>query len=131
MEFEPSEQMSVMLAMVDDFMRREVVPLEGDLLHGDPAVLEARLLDVQRKVRQMGLWAPNFPVEYGGLGLSMVDHGLFSEALGRSPLGHRAFGTQAPDAGNVEILHRYGTPRPASQLVATVGGRVRSAAASR
>ena len=39
----------------------------------------------------------------------MVDHGLFSEALGRSPLGHRAFGTHAPDAGNVEMLHKYGT----------------------
>ena len=95
-EFEPSEQMSVMLAMIDDFMRREVIPLEGELLHGDPAVLEARLGDVQRKVREMGLWAPNFPVEHGGLGLSMVDHGLFSEALGRSPLGHR--GVRHPGA---------------------------------
>ena len=84
--------------------------------------------DVQRKVRQMGLWAPNFPVEYGGLGLSMVDHGLFSEALGRSPLGHRAFGTQAPDAGNVEILHRYGTAGPAARrwLRPLVAGEIRS-----
>ncbi len=44
----------------------------------------------------MGLWAPNHPVEYGGLGLTMVEHGLLSEALGRSPLGHTAFGSQAP-----------------------------------
>jgi acyl-CoA dehydrogenase len=36
----------------------------------------------------------------------MVDHSLLSETLGRSPLGHRAFGTHAPDASNVEILHR-------------------------
>ena len=109
MEFEPSEEMSVMLAMINDFMRREVIPLESELLFGDPVALEAPLAGVQGKVRQIGLWAPNHPVEYGGLGLSMVDHGLFSEALGRSPLGHRAFGTQAPDAGNVEILHRHGT----------------------
>ena len=131
MEFEPSEQMSVMLAMIDDFMRREVFPLEGELLHGDPAVLEARLGDVQRKVREMGLWAPNFPVEHGGLGLSMVDHGLFSEALGRSPLGHRAFGTQAPDAGNVEILHKYGTAGPAGRSGCARSWPARSAAASR
>ena len=108
-DFEPSEQMSVMLAMVDDFMRREVFPLEGEFLHGEHDVLEGAMLEVQHKVRQMGLWAPNAPVDCGGLGLSMVDHGLFSEALGRSPLGHRAFGAQAPDAGNVEILHRHGT----------------------
>ena len=104
-------------------MRREVIPLEGEILHGDPVVLEAGLADVQRKVRQMGLWAPNLPVECGGLGLSMVDHGLFSEALGRSPLGHHRFGAQAPDAGNVEILHRSGTARAAGALAAPARGR--------
>jgi alkylation response protein AidB-like acyl-CoA dehydrogenase len=119
--------MSVMLSMIDDFMQREVVPLEGIMLHGDPEELERQLHGVQEKVRQMGLWAPNFPVEYGGLGLSMVDHGLFSEALGRSPLGHRAFGTQAPDAGNVEILHRHGTPAQRDQwLRPLVDGEIRS-----
>ena len=75
----------------------------------------------------MGLWAPNAPAECGGLGLSMVEHGLFSEALGRSPLGHRAFGTQAPDAGNVEILHRHGTPdQRARWLRPLVAGEIRS-----
>ena len=127
MDFEPSESTSVMLAMVDDFMRREVMPLEGELLHGDPDVLATKLAAVQDKVRQMGLWAPNFPVEYGGLGLSMVDHGLLSEALGRSPLGHLAFGTQAPDAGNVEILHRHGTPEQQERwLRPLVAGEIRS-----
>jgi alkylation response protein AidB-like acyl-CoA dehydrogenase len=126
-DFELSEEIAVMLAMVDDFMRREVVPLEGELLHGDPATLEEALVDVQRKVRQMGLWAPSAPVDCGGLGLSMVEHGLVSEALGRSPLGHRAFGTQAPDAGNVEILHRHGTPeQQARWLRPLVAGEIRS-----
>jgi hypothetical protein len=55
MDFEPSEEMSVMLAMVDDFMLCEVIPLEGELLHGDPAVLEVGMRQVQGKVRQMGL----------------------------------------------------------------------------
>jgi alkylation response protein AidB-like acyl-CoA dehydrogenase len=126
-DFELSEEISVLLAMVDDLMAREVMPLEGEFLHGDPVVLEAELADVQRKVRQMGLWAPNAPVECGGLGLSMVEHGLFSEALGRSPLGHRAFGTQAPDAGNVEILHRHGTSdQRARWLRPLVDGEIRS-----
>ncbi|MEZ5226590.1 MAG: acyl-CoA dehydrogenase family protein [Acidimicrobiales bacterium] len=58
----------------------------------------------QAKVKQMELWAVNHPVEFGGLGLDMVTHGLLSEAMGRSPLGHTIFGVQAPDAGNVEIL---------------------------
>ena len=85
------------------------------------------MLGVQAKVRQMGLWAPNAPVDCGGLGLSMVEHGLFSEALGRSPLGHGRSASQAPDAGNVEILHRHGTTEQRERwLRPLVAGEIRS-----
>src|SRR4051812_4520031 len=107
MDFEISETIDTILELVEQFTAAEVIPLEGELLHGDPVTLDAAVSRAQDKVHQMGLWAPNHPVEYGGLGLSMVDHGLLSEALGRSPLGHLVFGTQAPDAGNVEILHAH------------------------
>ena len=110
MDFQPSEEMQTMLAMVREFMDSEVIPLEGEMLHGSPETLAAGVAKAQEHVKQMGLWAPNFPVEFGGLGLSLVDHGLLVEQIGRSPLGMTVFGTQAPDAGNIEILHKYGTP---------------------
>lgn len=56
-------------------------------------------------VKKMQLWAPNHPIEYGGIGLGPVEFGMVSEALGRSPLGHYVFNCQAPDPGNIEILH--------------------------
>ena len=84
MDFSVSEEMSVRLEMIREFMEREVVPLENVMLHGDPAELQAGVEAAQAKVKQMGLWAPNHPVEFGGLGLSLVDHGLFAEAVGRS-----------------------------------------------
>ena len=102
MDFDVSEEMSVRLEMIREFMDREVIPLEGEMLHGDPKVLAEAVEAAQVKVKQMGLWAPNHPVEFGGLGLSMVDHGLFAEAVGRSPLGMTVFGTQAPDASHYE-----------------------------
>jgi acyl-CoA dehydrogenase len=75
----------------------------------------------------MELWAPNHPVELGGMGLNLVEHGLVSEALGRSPLGHYVFGCQAPDAGNVEILHKYGTEEQNKEYLAPlVKGDIRS-----
>jgi alkylation response protein AidB-like acyl-CoA dehydrogenase len=127
MDFDVSEEMSVRLAMIREFMDREVIPLERELLHGDPDTLDDAVAAAQRKVKQMGLWAPNHPVEVGGLGLSMVDHGLFAEAVGRSPLGMNVFGTQAPDAGNVEILHKYGTPEQQDRwLRPLVDGEIRS-----
>ena len=127
MDFDVSEQMTVRLAMIGGFMEREVIPLEGEMLHGDPATLEAGVRAAQAKVKQMGLWAPNHPVDLGGLGLSMVDHGLFAEAVGRSPLGMTVFGTQAPDAGNVEILHKYGTEEQRERFLRPlVAGEIRS-----
>ena len=127
MDFDVSEEMTVRLAMIGEFMGREVIPLEGEMLHGDPATLEASVRDAQAKVKQMGLWAPNHPVDLGGLGLSMVDHGLFAEAVGRSPLGMTVFGTQAPDAGNVEILHKYGTEEQRERFLRPlVAGEIRS-----
>jgi alkylation response protein AidB-like acyl-CoA dehydrogenase len=127
MDFEVSEQMRTILEMVTSFMDVEVIPLEGEMLHGDPATLDTAVAKAQDKVRQMGVWASNHPVEFGGLGLSMVEHGLMSEALGRSPLGHLVFGVQAPDAGNVEILHRYATDEQRERyLRPLVEGKIRS-----
>jgi alkylation response protein AidB-like acyl-CoA dehydrogenase len=127
MDFDVSEQMRTILDMVRSFMAAEVIPLEGEMLHGDPVTLDAAVARAQDKVRQMGLWASNHPAEFGGLGLSMVDHGLLSEALGRSPLGHLIFGVQAPDAGNVEILHRYATDTQRERyLRPLVEGKIRS-----
>ena len=109
MDFEVSEKMATILAMVTEFMRDEVIPWRARCSTVRRTCSPGKVAKAQAKVRQMGLWAPNHPVEYGGLGLSMVEHGLLSEALGRSPLGHLVFGTQAPDAGNVEILHAHAT----------------------
>jgi alkylation response protein AidB-like acyl-CoA dehydrogenase len=127
MDFTVSEEMETMLAMVREFVDRELVPIEQQMLHGDEASLADMVAHAQGQVRQMGLWAPNHPVEFGGLGLSMVNHGLLSEALGRSPLGHTVFGVQAPDAGNIEILHTHATPEQRERWLAPlVAGEIRS-----
>ncbi|MBF0453111.1 MAG: acyl-CoA dehydrogenase family protein, partial [Candidatus Magnetomorum sp.] len=76
---------------------------------------------------EMELWAPCFPVDCGGMGLSLLEHGLVSEALGRSPLGHYVFWCQAPDAGNVEILHAFGNAEQKEKyLKPLVNGDIRS-----
>ena len=127
MDFTVSEEMIVRLEMIAEFMDREVIPLEQVMLFGDPDDLGRGVAAAQAKVKQMGLWAPNHPVEFGGLGLSLVDHGLFAEAVGRSPLGMTIFGTQAPDAGNIEILHEFGTPEQHERwLRPLVAGEIRS-----
>jgi alkylation response protein AidB-like acyl-CoA dehydrogenase len=127
MDFTISEQMETILGMVNEFIEDELIPLEGEMLFGDADTLAREIAHKQEKVRQMELWAPGHPVEYGGLGLSLLDHGLLTEALGRSPLGHLVFGTQAPDAGNVEILHEYATDEQRERFLdPLVRGEIRS-----
>jgi alkylation response protein AidB-like acyl-CoA dehydrogenase len=127
MDFSVSEEMSVRLEMIREFMDQEVIPLEGEMLHGDPDTLTAGVGAAQEKVKQMGLWAPNFPVEFGGLGLPLVEHGMLVEQIGRSPLGMTVFGTQAPDAGNIEILHKYGSDEQKERWMRPlIEGRIRS-----
>lgn len=127
MDFSLSEKTATMLSMVDEFVAKELLPLEPQLLNDELTELLPELEERRRKVKQMGLWAPCHPEELGGMGLGLVDFGLVSEALGRSPLGHFVFGCQAPDAGNVEILHQYGTPEQRqAYLEPVVAGEIRS-----
>ncbi len=127
MDFALSEETQTMLDMVNAFIDAEVIPLEGEMLHGDPEAVQAKVVAAQAKVKQMELWAVNHPVEFGGLGLDMVTHGLLSEAMGRSPLGHTVFGVQAPDAGNIEILHSRANDEQRERFLRPlVAGEIRS-----
>jgi alkylation response protein AidB-like acyl-CoA dehydrogenase len=67
------------------------------------------------------------PDELGGLGLSLTEFAHVSEALGRSPLGHYLFNCQAPDIGNMEILHLHGrAAQHEAYLAPLVRGEIRS-----
>ena len=127
MDFQISERMEAALGLIREFVDRELVPMETAFLTRPFRSLLPELEKKRAMVKQMGLWAPGHPQELGGMGLDLVDLGLVSEALGRTPLGHYVFGCHAPDAGNVEILHLYGTPeQKARWLEPLVAGRIRS-----
>jgi len=127
MDFQISEKMKIILGMIDEFVEKELIPMEPHF-----TTMEFRdglkLFEEKRKmVKKMELWAPNHPKEYGGMGLNLMEHALVSEALGRTPLGHYIFGCQAPDAGNIEVLHKYGTPEQKEKYLAPlVAGEIRS-----
>ena len=115
MDFTISEKMQTILGMINEFVDKELIPLEKDFL-ADKLDKVLPVLEKKRAmVKQMELWAPLHPVEYGGMGLSLAESALIFEALGRTPLGLYAFGCKAPDAGNIEILHKYATPEQTKQ----------------
>ena len=128
MDFTISEKMQTIITMINEFVDRELIPLESEFLSGKRFSEMLPVLEEKRRiVRQMELWAPNHPKKYGGMGLNLMEHALVSESLGRCPLGHYVFGCQAPDAGNIEILDLYGTDeQKETYLKPLVAGKIRS-----
>ncbi len=107
MDFTISEKMQVILEMVNEFVDRELIPLEPAFLSRPLSEIAPVIAEKQKKVKQMELWGPCYPKDLGGMGLSLMEHALVSEALGRTPLGHYVFWCQAPDVGNIELLEMF------------------------
>ncbi len=94
---------------VRSFMESDVYPLEEQAGRKDFYAILPALEETRQKVKEMGLWTPQVPKAWGGLGLSLAEFGQISEVLGRSPYGLFVFNCNAPDAGNIEVLITQGT----------------------
>ena len=76
-------------------------------LHHHPPVLD----ELAAEARSRGLWNLFLPDEEHGAGLSNLDYAHLAELTGRSPLiAPVVTNCAAPDTGNMEILHLFGTP---------------------
>ncbi|MBI2425379.1 MAG: acyl-CoA dehydrogenase family protein [Candidatus Hydrogenedentes bacterium] len=109
MDFGISEAFEATLARVRTFVKTELYPLEAAYQARGFRALEPVLAEKRAQVKAMGLWLPQIEKEHGGLGLSLMEHGLVCAELAKSPFGFYAFNCQAPDSGNMEILIKYGT----------------------
>ena len=109
MDFSVSDRVLGFRALVREFMRTEVHPLEPRLRREGFAALLPQLRTVRERARETGLFAAHLPAEYGGAHLPLTEFAHLSEELGKSPLGHYAFNVQAPDIGNMELILEHGT----------------------
>ncbi len=126
-DFSPSPEQQAVVAQTERIMREYIYPAEPEFSE-EAGFPEARMRELQRIVKEQGLWAPHLPREAGGLGMGMLTLALMNEILGRSPIAPRAFGTNAPDTGNQELLWLAGTPEQREQyLTPSVAGDIYTA----
>uniref|UniRef100_A0A665X7G0 Acyl-CoA dehydrogenase family member 11 n=1 Tax=Echeneis naucrates TaxID=173247 RepID=A0A665X7G0_ECHNA len=78
------------LQQVKDFMRQYVLPAQ----------------EVRVKAREAGLWNLFLPAVSG---LSQLDYAYIAEETGRCVFAPEVFNCQAPDTGNMEVLHMFGS----------------------
>jgi acyl-CoA dehydrogenase len=92
------------------YIKEEVLPAEGEILYpgdlgGSWHVIE-RLRD---RARDRGLFAPQLPPAWGGLGLGAVGMALVHQECGATPLASLAINAMAPDEGNMHTLLAAGS----------------------
>jgi acyl-CoA dehydrogenase len=102
------EQYEELRASYRAFMEEHVYPSEAALLAEDDAA-DALIRDLRRRAKAEGLWAPHLPPEAGGTGQGFLAYAYLNEEIGRAFVAQLVFNCQAPDAGNGEILHLFGT----------------------
>lgn len=127
MDFSTSPSTGALLARLREFLVAEVYPLEPVFLHKGFGAVEPLLREKRKLARSNGFWLPQLSKDHGGMGLSLMEHALVSEELGKTPLGHYVLNCQAPDAGNMEILAKYGTEEQKRRWLAPLlEGEIRS-----
>lgn len=136
MDFRHSDQSLEYQERVQAFLDEHVYPSEHEFEqqaaanraagtpHRTPDVLQA----LKAEARSRGLWNLFLPDAEHGAGLSVLDYAPIAELSGRSPaLAPEAMNCSAPDTGNMELLHLFGTPEQKEQwLEPLLDARIRS-----
>ena len=138
MEFALSDRARDYLGRMQEFMESAVYPAEvvyaqqrrdliaDDRPHDVPPVIE----ELKSEARERGLWNLFLPQsEEPAHGLSVLEYAPIAELSGRSmEIAPEAINCSAPDTGNMELLHMFGTSaQKAAWLDPLLDGRIRSA----
>jgi acyl-CoA dehydrogenase len=123
------------IAFMDAHVYPAVATYDRQAAEGERWKVIPVLEELKAKAKAEGLWNLFLPPssdhdegEYHGAGLTTLDYALCSEQMGRVSWGSEVFNCSAPDTGNMEVLHRYGSPeQKAKWLRPLLAGEIRSA----
>ena len=128
MNFEYSDKCKEYLERLDVFMRENIYPNEevyaGELNSGDRWQPLQLIDDLKLKATSDGLWNLFLPDISG---LTNLDYAPLAEMMGRVTWAAEVFNCSAPDTGNMEVLHLYGSSGQKEKwLTPLLDGEIRS-----
>ncbi len=139
MDFTFSERQLHWRDRVRAFMNEHVLPAQ-QRYHAEIAEGPTRwkpvpvIEELKQKARAAGLWNLFLPPsdhdegDYRGAGLTNLEYAPCAEEMGRVTWASEVFNCSAPDTGNMEVLHRYGTAEQKQRwLRPLLDGEIRSA----
>lgn len=137
MDFSLSPKTQDYLQRLKMFIDAYVAPFEDRYLaesrHLNPAAdwrdwqLVPEIEALKAKARELGLWNLFLPDAEHGAGLSTLEYAPLAEEMGRYPFCAEIFNCNAPDTGNMEVLHYFGSDAQKRRwLVPLLAGDIRS-----
>ncbi len=138
MNFEYSAKTKDYIRRVSAFMDKHIYPnvetFEKQHAAGDRWVTPQIVHDLKEIAKKEGLWNLFMPPsehdddEFHGAGLTNMEYAPLSELMGRVSFASEVFNCSAPDTGNMEVFHRYGTKAQKQKwLKPLMNGEIRSA----
>ena len=130
MDFRHSDRALEWQARLTRFMDERVIPREAEhfaAVHANPAVQSPVMEVLKAEAREAGLWNMFLPGEHGA-GLTNLEYAPLAEIMGRHLWSSEVFNCNAPDTGNMEVLHLYGNAAQQDRwLKPLMAGEIRSA----
>ena len=130
MDFEFSSKVKDLQRRLQAFMEERVYPNEQrfrDEIERNRWLPTRVVEELKPKARAAGLWNLFLPNDEHGAGLTNLEYAPLCESMGRSAMAPEVFNCAAPDAGNMEVLARYGTPEQKEcWLKPLLAGEIRS-----
>jgi acyl-CoA dehydrogenase len=132
MDFGYSDKVEALRTRIGNFMNQHVVPLHRQFLaeaaeHRYPLSFMDNLKTLARSEGLWNLFLPSLREDEPGTRLTNLEYAPLAEIMGQLPWASEAFNCSAPDTGNMELLHMFGTPeQKARWLMPLLNGEIRS-----
>ena len=130
MEFRHSDRALHWQERVKRFLDDHVLPREEEYraqVRENPRRQPPAMEEMKAQAREAGLWNMFLPGEHGA-GLTNLEYAPLAELMGRHLWSAEVFNCNAPDTGNMEVLHMYGNEaQQAKWLKPLMAGEIRSA----
>ena len=134
MNFEHSKKTKELISLVSNFIEDRVKPREKEYSDsmeafresGNPWQVPQVLYELKKEAKDQGLWNFSLTGELG-YGLTNLEFAPLAEMMGVGWTSE-VFNSSAPDAGNMEVLDKYGSEYQKDRwLTPLLNGEIRSA----
>ncbi|WP_028220641.1 acyl-CoA dehydrogenase family protein [Paraburkholderia oxyphila] len=132
MDFHYSPKVQALQEKLKDFMEHHVLRANASWNRiADSGTYPLDIVEpLKAEAKKLGLWNLFLPALHDdepGTRLTNLEYAPLAEIMGRIPWSPEVFNCNAPDTGNMELLHLFATPEQAEQwLTPLLDGRIRS-----